>query len=61
MKTAVFWVVRQCSLEIVRRFGGIYHLHVYGQRVSEARTKETATMRTKCLGFSFPVLHASKC
>jgi hypothetical protein len=36
MKSTVFWVVKPCSLEIAKRFGGIHHLHFQGRKSQSA-------------------------
>jgi hypothetical protein len=40
MKCTVFWDTTPCSpLKINRRFGGIYHLHLQGRKISRARNR----------------------
>jgi hypothetical protein len=40
MKGSVCWDITRCSpLKVNRRFGGVYHLHLKGLRISQARVK----------------------
>jgi hypothetical protein len=40
MKSAVFWDITPCSpLKVDQRFGGTYHLHLLGLRISRARNQ----------------------
>jgi hypothetical protein len=40
MKSTIFWDTTLCSpLKVSRRFGGSYHLHFLGRRISRARNQ----------------------
>jgi hypothetical protein len=40
MKSTIFWDITPCSpLKVNRRFGGTYHLHLQGRRISRARNQ----------------------
>jgi hypothetical protein len=40
MEIFIFWDILPCRpVEIIRRVGGIYRLHIQGQRVSQARNR----------------------
>jgi hypothetical protein len=44
MKSSVFWDVRPCSLlKVSQSFGGTRHLHLQGQRISQARNQQVAS------------------
>jgi hypothetical protein len=39
----MFWNITPCSsLEVIRRFGGTFHLHLQGQRMSQERNQHGA-------------------
>jgi hypothetical protein len=42
----VFWVVAPYSWERAKRFSETYHLHLQGQRVSQARNHVIKTQKT---------------
>jgi hypothetical protein len=43
IKSMVFWVTKPCTLvQIQWRFGGTHHLHLQGQRISQARHQQEA-------------------
>jgi hypothetical protein len=43
MKSSLFWDIIPCSLfKVNRHFGGICHLHLQGQRISQARNQQEA-------------------
>jgi hypothetical protein len=48
MKSFVFWdIMRCCQLKAYRRFEGICHPHLQGQRISHARNQhETGSKQT---------------
>jgi hypothetical protein len=35
MKIAIFWDIAPCRLNMSRCFGGMYHLHLQGQKSAE--------------------------
>jgi hypothetical protein len=38
MKGTIFWDIKPCNLlKVKRHFRGTYHLHIQGQRISQAR------------------------
>jgi hypothetical protein len=38
MKSTIFWYIKPCNpLKVNSRFRGTYHLHIQGQRISQAR------------------------
>jgi hypothetical protein len=41
MKSSNLWSIKPCSpLKIKRTFGGRYHLHLHGRKISQARKRE---------------------
>jgi hypothetical protein len=43
MKKYIFWDVPLCNpVELHRHFGGTYFLHLWGQRLSQARNQQEA-------------------
>jgi hypothetical protein len=40
LQSSIFWNITPCSpLDVNRRFGGTYHLHPQGRRISQARNQ----------------------
>jgi hypothetical protein len=52
MKSTVFWAVLLYGPEEVRNFRGTYHIHLQGQRVSQARNQQKADIPSICWNFS---------
>jgi hypothetical protein len=55
MKSYIFWDMTPCTpVKVNRRFGGIYHLHLEGRRISQARnwhvagSQQRATLLVAC-------------
>jgi hypothetical protein len=54
---SVFWDISPCiPLEVVRRFGGTYDLHVQGRKVNQARNQHEAGSSSACYLRSVSVL-----
>jgi hypothetical protein len=54
MKSTAFCNIMPCSpLEVHRRFGGTYCLHIQGQRVSQARKQQEARSALLVVGNMF--------
>jgi hypothetical protein len=60
MKEAIFWNVTPCStVEIHRRFGRMYSLHLWCWRVGQARSRQQAGFITSFLWSPNIFLHSS--
>jgi hypothetical protein len=54
MKSTIFWDITPCNpLKVNQRFGGTYHLHLQGRRISQARNQYKSRWQAElCLTFN---------